>query len=185
MNILDTLTGAGNGAAVQQLAAQFGLKPEQASSAMAALVPALAAGFQKNMSSEDGLSGLVSALAEGRHEKYLDQPSVLTDPATTTDGNAILGHVFGSKDVSRQVAARASEKTGIDASIVKKMLPLVAAMVMGGLSRKSGARSADPKTAGAGITAMLGPLLDRDGDGSMMDDVAGIVGGILGSRQKR
>jgi hypothetical protein len=110
---------------------------------------------------------------------------VLTDPATTSDGNAILGHVFGSKDVSRQVASRASERTGIDPSILKKMLPLVAAMVMGGLSRKSGARSADPKTAGAGISAMLGPMLDRDGDGSMMDDVAGIVGGFLGSRQKR
>jgi hypothetical protein len=185
MNLLESITGAGNGQAVRQLAAQFGLEPEQASAAVAALVPALAAGFQKNMSSEAGLSGLIGALAGGQHEKYLDRPDVLADPATTSDGDAILGHVFGTKDVSRQVAARASEKTGIDTSILKRMLPLIAAMAMGGLSRKSGAGTADPKTAGAGITSMLGPMLDRDGDGSMVDDVAGIVGGFLGGRKQR
>jgi hypothetical protein len=32
---------------------------------------------------------------------------------------------------------------------------------------------------------MIGPLLDRDGDGSMIDDVAGMVGGLLGSRKRK
>src|SRR5690606_26171202 len=127
------------------------------SSALDALVPAIAAGFQKNASNEGGLSALVAALAGGQHEKYLDRPDVLADPATTADGKGILGHVFGSKDVSRQVAAKASQRTGIDASILKQMLPLVAAMAMGGLSRKSGART-NPNAAGAGITSMLGPM---------------------------
>jgi hypothetical protein len=54
MNILETIVGAQNGAAVDNLAAQFGLRPEQASAAVSALLPALAAGFQKNMATEGG-----------------------------------------------------------------------------------------------------------------------------------
>src|SRR5690606_13394795 len=126
MNILETIVGARDGGAVEQLSAQFGLRPEQARSAVAALLPALATGLQRNMSSESALASLVGALSGGRHEAYLDDPSTLARPATTDDSNAILGHVLGNKDVSRQVAARAAERTGIETSTLKKMLPLVA-----------------------------------------------------------
>jgi hypothetical protein len=54
--------------------------------------------------------------------------SLLADRA---DGNGILGHILGSKDVSRQVAAQASARTGIGADVLKKMLPLVATLAMG------------------------------------------------------
>lgn len=186
MDILDTIAGAQNGAAVNQLAAQFGLTPEQAKAAMAALTPALASGLKRNMSNESGLSGLIAALGEGRHEEYLEDPSTLAQPATTNDGNSILGHILGSKDASRQVATQASQQTGIDPAILKKMLPLVAALVMGGLSRKSknaGGGAAGGASAG-GLGSVLGSLLDRDGDGSMVDDVAGMLGGMLGGRRR-
>jgi hypothetical protein len=182
MNILDTVLGAQNGAAVNQLGTQFGLAPDQTSSAIAALVPALAAGLQRNMSTESGLSDLVSALASGRHQQYLENPGSLANPSTREDGDAILGHVFGTKDVSRQVAARAAQQTGIDTAILKQMLPLVAAMVMGGMSRQSagrGAGAAGAAATGAGLASMLTPLLDRNRDGSMVDDAVGFLGGLL------
>lgn len=185
MNILETVVGTGNGAAVDQLATQFGLRPEQAAAAVAALMPALAGGLQKNMSSEAGLSGLVAAISGGAHERYLEEPSRLQEPSTTADGNTILGHVLGSKDASRQVAAGAAQRTGIDPELLKKMLPIVAALAMAGLSRQQksgGIPTGDPKAAGAGIGAMLGPLLDRNKDGSMVDDVTGMIGGFLRRR---
>lgn len=187
MNILETIVGSGNGAAVDQLAEQFGLPREQASSALAALLPALAAGMQKNMASEDGVSSLVSALTRGNHAAYLDNPSTLSSPSTRDDGNAILGHVLGSKDVSRSVAARASKQTGIGTDILKKMLPIAATLAMGALSRqaRSGNASAnDNQSAGSNIMSMLAPMLDRNRDGSMVDDVVGLVGGFLGSRRR-
>ena len=186
MDILQAITCAGNGAAVEQLAKQFGLDQQQASAAVAALVPALASGIQKNASSEAGLGGLLSALASGKHQAYVDDPSVLTQPGTTADGNAILGHVFGSKEVSRQVADAASARSGVDSSILKKMLPIVAAMAMGGLGKQTAASggTANPAAAKGGLMSMLTPMLDRDGDGSLMDDVTGIVGGLFGSRRK-
>jgi hypothetical protein len=187
MNILETIGGAQNGVAVNQLANQFGLQPAQAQAAIAALVPALAAGFQNNMSTEGGLSGLAAAVSSGRHEAYLDNPQALANPATVADGNGILGHVFGDKEVSRQVATAASRKTGIDPSILKKMLPVVAAMVMAGLARQARARTGGVVTPGAvkgGLSAILGPMLDKNHDGSMVDDVAGMVGGMLSGRRR-
>lgn len=187
MNILETIVGSGNGAAVDQLAAQFGLPREQASSALSALLPALAAGMQKNMASDDGVSGLISALSRGNHAAYLDNPSSLSSPSTRDDGNAILGHVLGSKDVSRAVAARASQQTGVGTDVLKKMLPIVATLAMGALSRQTRGGSAaavDPRAAGGNIMSMLQPMLDRNRDGSMVDDVVGLVGGFLGSRRR-
>ena len=188
MSILDAVVGAqGGGGAVSQLAAQFGLKPEQAASAMGALMPALTAGLKRNTSSETGLAELATALGKGKHQQYLDDPSSLNRPETSADGNAILGHLLGSKDVSRQVAAHASQQTGIDPSILKKMLPLVAALAMAGLSHRSktaGGAAAGGAAAGAGgLASMLGPMLDRDKDGSMMDDVAGMLGGLFGGKR--
>lgn len=186
MDILQAITGAGNGAAVNQLAQQFGLNPQQASAAVSALVPALASGIQKNASTESGLGGLLSALSSGKHQAYVEDTAILAQPATVDDGNAILGHVFGSKEVSRQVATAASAKSGVDAGILKKMLPIVAAMAMGGLGKQVAASGgvADPRAAKGGLMSMLEPMVDRNKDGSMLDEISGIVGGFLRSRGK-
>ena len=76
---------------------------------------------------------------------------------------ASLYNVFGSKDVSRKVAAAASAKTGVDTDILKKMLPIVAAMAMGGLGRQAAASGAgtDSRAAKGGLMAMLEPMLYR------------------------
>jgi hypothetical protein len=138
------------------------------------------------MSAEGGLDSLVSALSSGRHQRYLDDPAALADATTVQDGNGILGHVFGSKDVSRQVAQRASAQTGIDTGILKQMLPVVAAMAMSGLSRQSSsgaARTAGAAAGAAGLMAMLTPMLDQNRDGSMLDDVLGMAGRMLGPQR--
>jgi hypothetical protein len=182
MNILEAVVGAQGGGAVNQLAAQFGLDPAQAQSAVAALMPALAAGLQRNMATDQGLAGLTAALTRGNHQAYLEDPGVLAQPASTQDGNAILGHVLGSKDASRAVAAKAAQRTGIDPAVLKKMLPLVATLAMAAMSRQS-KTAGGGVAAGAGLASMLGPLLDRDRDGSIIDDVGGLLGGILGGRR--
>jgi hypothetical protein len=58
----------------------------------------------------------------GGHQQYLDDPSRLGAAETLQDGNGILGHIFGSKDVSRQVAAQASANTGISPDGLMGML---------------------------------------------------------------
>ena len=182
MNILETILAAQNGGAVKQMGQQLGLGDDQASSVLSALVPALAAGFQRNMQSPSGLESLVGALASGQHSRYLENPAALG--GAMDDGNGILGHIFGSKDVSRQVAARAASQTGLDAGILKKALPLVAALMMGAMSRQGGGSSLGSSlgaalggsSPGGGLMSMLTPMLDQNRDGSMIDDVLGMLG---------
>jgi len=178
MNILDSILGAQGGGATQQLGQQFGLNQDQVATALSALVPALAAGFNRNMSNPQGLDGLISALSGGQHQQYVDDLGALGRADTVSDGNGILGHIFGSKDVSRQVAARAASQTGLSESVLKSMLPIIAAMMMGSLSKQvrqpggmqAGAAGAD------GLFGMLTPMLDSNRDGSMVDDVIGMLG---------
>jgi hypothetical protein len=179
MNLLDLISNAQGGAAVQEIGSQLGLGQQQTTTALAALVPALAAGFQRNAQSTGGLDGLVSALSHGQHSQYLDNPTVLGRADSISDGNGILGHVFGSKDVSRQVASRAAAQTGLSEDVLKRMLPMVAALMMGAMARQAtqgGGRLAQPAPAGGGLMGMLGATLDQNRDGSMIDDVIGLLG---------
>lgn len=189
MNILEALLNAQDGAAVTQLGQQFGLGQDQTAAAMAALVPGLAAGFARNAASGDGLSGLAAALAGGRHAGYLDDLASLAHPETAADGNGILGHVLGSKDASRALAAQASQASGVSPDLLKRMLPVVAAMMMGAMAKRSsgfalpgGLGQSQAGLPGGGLLDMLAPMLDRDRDGSVVDDVAGMLGKFLGGR---
>jgi hypothetical protein len=177
-SLFDMLMSAGGGSAVQQVSQRFGLSNDQASTALGQLVPAVMAGLQRNTSQQGGLEALLGALNRGNHEQYLDNPGLLQQETATQDGNSILGHVFGSKEVSRAVASRASEQTGIGSDVLKQMLPLVATMVMGGLSKQ--------KAAGPGLDAgggnFLSSLLDQNRDGSIADDITGMLGRFMGGR---
>jgi hypothetical protein len=183
MNILDSIMNAGNGAAVRQLGSQLGLDDAQTASALSALVPALSAGLRRNMQTPDGLSGLVGALSGGTHQRYINDPAVLGAAGAVADGNGILGHVFGSKDVSRQVAAQAGAQTGLGADVMKRMLPLVATLVMGAMSRQASSGGGASLASGAGtggLLEMLGGALDQNRDGSALDDILGTIGRTLG-----
>lgn len=166
------------------LASQFGLSPEQANSAVGALLPAVLGGIKK----AEGAGGLgdLASIAGGSAAPHQDVDA----------GNSILGQIFGSKDVSRQVASHASAQTGISDTILKAMLPIVASLVaqqvakkmgggaMGGIAGSvlgamlgGGAAQAAPAASG-GVGGMLGGLagmLDANNDGNPLDDILGAL----------
>ena len=175
MNILDMLLSAENKPALDELSRNFGLNEAQTRSAVEGLIPALSRGVQKNTSNDQGMDDLLDALKTGKHAQYMEKPDVLSRPETVEDGNGILGHIFGNKQVSRDVAARVSQQSGISSTILKKMLPVVASLVMGAISKKvmggGSARQVNRGTSGG----LLGMLLDSDKDGSIWDDVLGMA----------
>ena len=62
------------------------------------------------------------------------------------------------------------------------MLPLAATLMMGAFSKQSGNASATTAALGGssgGIGAMLTPFLDRNRDGSIVDDVTSMIGGFM------
>ena len=96
MNLLDMLTSAQGGGAMRELGQQFDLDQTQTQQAVKQLLPAISGGLRRNTESQGGLQSLLSALQGGRHERYLDEPGQAFKPESVEDGNAILGHLFGS-----------------------------------------------------------------------------------------
>jgi len=177
MDLLNLLLDSSNSQALKQLASGFGISESDATNALSGMVPALSGGLRNSLSNAGGQAGLLKALAGGSHQRYVDQPETLTDASTITDGNAILGHLLGSKDASRRVASDVAAQTGLDDGLLKKMLPAVAALVMGSMSKQTAGVANATSSSGdnSGMLGMLAGLLDADKDGSVMDDVVNMA----------
>ena len=111
--LFDMLANAQNGNGMEALARQFGLSQQQTQSAIEALMPAFSQGLRRNASDPYGLGSFLQAMATGQHAKYFDDASRAFSSQGVDEGNGILGHLFGSKEVSRAVAAQAAQATGL------------------------------------------------------------------------
>ena len=174
MDINDILAQTGG---LQSMARELGLSESQAQSGAAALLPAILGGFQKQTQAQpagDGLGGLLGQLGGG---SLLDD--VLSPQPTNVDrGNDVLGQIFGSKDVSRTVAQNASATSGLNPSILKKMLPMLAMLVAGYMAKQRGGGASTQQGDGDGgglFGGLLGGLLGG-GNGNPLDDILRRVG---------
>ncbi|MCQ4631828.1 DUF937 domain-containing protein [Shinella sp. CPCC 100929] len=137
LSLYDMMMQAQNGNAVEIMARQFGLAQEQAAKAVAALMPAFSEGFKRNAANPYDLAAFMTAVTSGEHAKYFEDVSKAFTPQGMAEGNGILGHLFGNKDVSRAIAAQAAQMTGIGQEIYKQMLPVMASTLMGGIFKQS------------------------------------------------
>lgn len=161
--LFEMLNNAGQGQGVDQLARQFGISQAQAQEAMEALLPAFSQGLKRNAADPYGAGNFLGALASGQHAKYFEDAANAFTPQGVAEGNGILGHLFGSKDVSRAVASHAAQATGLGQDMLKQMLPVLASMLMGGLFKQSTGQmqGAQPRQAQAGGGGMLGDLMEQ------------------------
>ena len=126
--------------------------------AVAGLAGALSSGLGGVLGGSDSGSGGGGALGGGLLDAVLGSSPTPTDP-----GNAILGNIFGSKDVSRSVTGEVAAMTGHDESLLKKMLPILTMAVAGYMAKEAigGAKSAggaDAAASGGGGAALGGIL---------------------------
>jgi hypothetical protein len=193
MQLTDILAQMGG---IQSMARELGVSESQATAGAAALLPALLGGFKKQ-AQPSGLEGLAGMLGQLGGGGLLDD--VLgPQPTNVARGNDVLGQIFGSPDVSRTVASRASSQTGLDPALLKKMLPMLAMLVAGFMARQGGAgNAAAPSAGGPDLGGLLGGLLgggqgagrsaggglasmlDLDGDGNPLDDILGMAGKLM------
>lgn len=192
MNLTDILAQAGG---LQSVARDLGVSEDQAAAGAQALLPAILEGMKKQAQAQPaGLEGLGGLLGQFGGSGLLDQ--VLSpQPTDPSQGNAVLGQIFGSKDVSRAVADNAASQSGLDSGLLRKMLPLLAMMVTGFMAKQAQGASAPPADGGllgslgglfggsagavAGGLGALGGLtsmLDMNGDGNALDDILRLAG---------
>ena len=186
--------------AIGAIAQQLGVNEQMAEIGAAALLPSILGGFKKTAQAQpsglDGLGGLLGQLGGGG----LFDSVVAPEPTPVDQGNDILGQIFGSKDVSRNVAGHAAAQTGIDPAMLKKMLPILAMLVAGYMAKQSGGGAQTDEAAGGlgGLGGLLGgllggggqaagsagagglgSLLDMNGDGNPLDDIIGMAGKMM------
>lgn len=200
MQLTDILAQMGG---LQAMARELGVSESQAASGAEALLPAILGGFKKQAQAQpSGLEGLGGVLGQLGGGGLLDEV-LAPQPTNVERGNDVLGQIFGSRDVSRAVAQNASSQTGLDASLLKKMLPMLAMVVAGLIARQQGASASAQASeqpapqSGGGLGDLLGSLLggqaaggggaggglgglasmlDLNRDGNPLDDILQMVG---------
>lgn len=160
-------------------------------------LPVLMAAMKRNASSPEGAQGLMGALSNKHDGSILDNLGGLfgggVNEEVKTDGDKILGHVLGNK--RQGVEKIIGEKSGIDMASVGNILKVAAPILMGVLGKQTRQNNvSSPNDLGGLLGGLLGgndaqeeqsfleKILDSDGDGSVIDDVAGMV---LGSAKNK
>jgi len=193
MNFTNILSQAGG---IESMAKDLGIPPAMAKQGAEALLPAILGGFKKQAQGGGGVEGLGGLLGQLGGGGLLD--AVLGSQPTPVDkGNDVLGQIFGTKEVSRSVAGDAAARTGIDAGTLKKMLPILAMLVAGYMSKQGSSEGGNGGLGGmlgnvlggalgggaapsAGGLGGLGKLIDLNGDGNPLDDILGGLGKLRG-----
>jgi hypothetical protein len=156
MQITDMLANTGG---LRSMALELGIDEKQAESGAGALIPAILGGLKKQVQSQPaGLAGLGGLLAQLGGSGLLD--NVLSpQPTDVSQGNNVLGQIFGSKDVSRAVAQDAASQSGLEPSMLKKMLPIVAMLVAGYMAKGAAGSAGHEAQSGGGLGGLLSSLL--------------------------
>ncbi|MCI2228130.1 DUF937 domain-containing protein [Polaribacter sp. MSW13] len=188
--ILDLLNSDLGKQIISGVSGSTGNDESKTSSVLTMALPVLMKSMERNASTAEGAEGLMGAL-NGKHDgSILDNLSGLfgggVDDSVKQDGAGILSHILGNKQ--QGVEQVISQKSGLDAGSVGNILKIAAPILMGVL----GKQKKEQNVSNSGdLTGLLGGLLggndtkneqsflekilDADGDGSIIDDVAGMV----------
>lgn len=179
---------------VQQISSQLGEDPQTTGNAISAALPLLLGGLSQNASSDAGASSLMSALDRDHDGSIMDDLAGYLGSSSSGQGGSILGHIFGGQQGAIQQGV--SQASGMDMSKVAMLLPMLAPIVMGALGRARQSGQVDQGSlagmlgqgqaslgGGEGLMGALSQILDQNRDGSMVDDVGGLLGGLLGGRR--
>jgi hypothetical protein len=185
-SLVETLMQQLGGDTLRGMSQQLGTDESTTRNAVGAALPVLVGAIARNASSEGGATSLANALE--RHDG-----SILGNVSGSLGGlegmgGGILKHVLGRS--SSTVAAGVGQASGLNTSQAGSLMAMLAPLVMGALGRAQRSQGLDP----GGLAAMLGQerahiqqqsggalgglmgMLDADHDGSVVDDIGGMVG---------
>lgn len=195
--ILDLLSSDLGKSIISGVAGSTGNDSSKTSSVLTMALPVLMKAMERNSSTPEGAEGLMGALSSKHDGSILDNLGGLfgggVDESVKEDGAGILNHILGSKQ--KGVEQVIGQKSGLDAGSVANILKVAAPILMGVLGNQAKQQNVSSSNAiGDLLGGMLGgnsqkqeqsfleSILDADGDGSVIDDVAGMV---LGGDKKK
>lgn len=198
---LDQLLGQQQGnEALQEISNNVGAEPSLVNSAIQMALPAILGGLARNASTPQGAESLNTALDQhsggildnlgGLGSMIFGGGQQQATPAPETNAGGILGHIFGSNQ--GQVAQQVSQQTGLGTGQVAQILMMLAPIVMGYLGKQKQSQGLDAGSLGGLLGGLMGGgqqqassgnpmldmasrMLDSDGDGSALDDIASMA----------
>jgi hypothetical protein len=129
--------------AIAGVAKSYGVDPTQMQRAAIPVIESLSGAMARMGASRGGLADLVEILGAPGREAYLQPDARLKSPEVENDGIGILSQILGSRDKSRAVAARAAKASGLSDAMMKAVLPSLAAVVTGAMSKQTHAAFGD------------------------------------------
>jgi hypothetical protein len=196
--LIDFVNDQISGPRLAQLSRQLGVSEQQTQQALPAALAALTGAMAQNTAQPQGAQQLSNALAKDHDGSLLDSLDGFlggANPGALGAGASILGHVFGSRQP--QVAGNLGRSTGLDPATMARLLSLLAPIVLAYLGRRQRQQRLDPGGLATELgherrqiethpqaRSGLGALLDRDGDGQVLDDLANLAGDVLGNRRR-
>lgn len=193
MSLLEMIQQRLDPDAVRQIGQRIGAEPSKTGQAINAALPMLVAAMARNTADPAAAQGLAQAIDEDHDGGLLDDLSgyLRTPRGRAADGNGILDHVLG--DRREPVAQQLGRGTGLGASQMAQLLPLLAPLVMaalgkakrqqgldaGGLAGLLGGERSSIQQRAPGLMGTLTGMLDRDRDGSAMDEIGNMIGGMF------
>jgi hypothetical protein len=187
-----------SGPRLTQLSQQLGISEQQTQQALPAALAALTGAMAQNTAQPQGAQQLSSALAKDHDGSLLDSLDGFLGGGSSGAlgaGASILGHVFGGRQP--QVTGNLGRATGLDPATIARLLALLAPIVLAYLGRRQRQQGLDPGGLASELgnerrqiethpqaRSGLGALLDRDGDGQVLDDLADLAGGFLGGGRR-
>lgn len=176
---------------ISGVAGQTGQSENKTADVLSMAMPLLMGAMKKNTSTPGGAQGLMNALSSKHDGSILDDMGGFfgggVDQNVMDDGAGILGHILGTKQP--QVENALSSKSGLDAGTISQILKIAAPILLGYLGKQTRQQNVSSPD---GLNGLLGGLmgggrsaskqqslietfLDSDGDGSVIDDLAGMV----------
>ena len=201
-NLMDLLQGQLSEGLVDQLSQQIGgADKTQTAAAASSIFSTLTAALAKNASTPEGASALSNALDRDHDGSVLDNVMDMLggraqpQNSRAMNGAGILGHLLGNKQ--NGAADMISQMSGLNSGQTGSLMSILAPMVMGALGKQKRQEGLDI----GGLTSMLSGVkqsqqgnqgmdlissfIDRDGDGSIVDDITKMGMNVLGKFLKK
>jgi hypothetical protein len=184
---------------LHQMSNQLGESPQTTGNGIAAALPVILQALARNAGDGQGRASLYNAVSNDHDGSILGNlASVLGGPmqaqSRATDGAGILGHVFGNSQNGLMSAL--SQATGMNTPSMGRLVMMLAPVVMGFLGQQSqrqglnadglasmlGQERDYAQQSAPGLMGTLTRFLDQNGDGSVVDDLGGMLGQLLTRR---
>jgi hypothetical protein len=199
--IADLIASNLQGDTLSRISRSIGAPEDRTRDAALAALPLMLGQMRRNAATPEGAASLAGALERDHDGGLLDNLGPLVSMlgggaaaggagSRALDGAGILGHIFGGRQP--QVEEGVARASGLDRGQVMRLLMMLAPIVMAALARQRQSAPAAAGQPGGGLADLLGQatssaraqapggimgalsgLLDADGDGSVLDDLAG------------